>query len=1222
MPNQDGLRFLFDIQDKISAKLAKIEAKAKASAKNIDKAFTRASKSQQTNSAKAVASEQRRIIAVEKSHAKAVALLQRESDARSRSTAKTVANEQKRIRAVEKSHARANALRASEAAKATQAANRTSAAQIKAEQKRIVAVEKSHTKAVSLIKRESDEFKRSMGRMASAATVAFAAVAGKAIQMAGGYDLAMRSVQAKTGATGALMDRLSEQSREMGRTTVHSATEAARGQAFLAQAGFDVHEVLEALPATLALATSGELDLASAADIASNVLSGFRLETDQAARVADVLAKAADSSNTNVAQLGAALAKAAPSAAAAKWSLEETAAAIGKLSDAGIQGEEAGTALKTMMAKLAIDGGPAERLMAKMGITVKDTTGQMLPLNDILTALAPHANDVGVQFELLGTRGGNAGLVLGAVAQDAAVLTEELIDSAGWAQKNADIMAGGLWGAIKSIQSIIESAYISFGERFTPAIKTLAALFKTLPSPIQEVVVVVGSLAGAMGGLMLMMPNVFGAITRLPAKLVALNAKIGLSTLSVQGLTLAIKNTWRALMGPVGWVIAIVAATVALYKFWRATNAPDRKLAKFESDLEAVNRRLLEFADSSPGLVKALGSQKAALERQIAALRASHPELEQAEADLEALADTSEDLAAVIDDDLIPAVEDFAEAEADSAQEIIAIEAAKRLAIVGHMQQRREAERAANDARVQGEADAAQAIVDIAAAKRRAIVLHIQKRRDAEREAAEATDKVEQSSAKLNVTLAALAGQMGGVAGQALNLVASMVQTNDQLKEGEEGFSRVAIGAAVVGGALQSIGAEMGGTTGAIVSGVGTIATAFATGGPFGAAIAAAGLLIKGLFSLGGPSEAELAARETFAGFHKGVVETLGGTQAYIDEVQRAVNDGWDLTHAEVRAGFILWGTQAGLTYDEAFAKYSQYEKAVREGNTSLMEQLDAEFAQYRQTAEETAAAAAAAWERAMSATMSAYNRAKDAGVEAYDRIFEAAIASGATQEQATERAERAQLRAAAKVLREERKKFVQLARFEAILAEIRAGNAEGAVAAGNKAAREVGQAWDLSLGHIADADELATGDRITNATTVADHAIDESERSTTAIVGDIESIPTTRTVNIDYHGMQTGTHGGVDVDLDIPGRAAGGPVLAGHRYRVGERGPEDFIPSRSGRIEPNGSSGGGGVDAKAIAKAVSAGLDGAQIKVDGRQLGRLVVRHQPLAVAELGGRR
>ena len=86
--------------------------------------------------------------------------------------------------------------------------------------------------------------------------------------------------------------------------------------------------------------------------------------------------------------------------------------------------------------------------------------------------------------------------------------------------------------------------------------------------------------------------------------------------------------------------------------------------------------------------------------------------------------------------------------------------------------------------------------------------------------------------------------------------------------------------------------------------------------------------------------------------------------------------------------------------------------------------------------------------------------------------------------------------------------------------------------------------------------------------------------------------------------------------------RRHGGPVSAGRRYRVGEGGPEDFIPSRSGRIEPHGSSGGGGVDAKALAKAVADALEGTRVDVDGRQLGRLVTRHQPIAVAELGGRR
>jgi hypothetical protein len=42
---------------------------------------------------------------------------------------------------------------------------------------------------------------------------------------------------------------------------------------------------------------------------------------------------------------------------------------------------------------------------------------------------------------------------------------------------------------------------------------------------------------------------------------------------------------------------------------------------------------------------------------------------------------------------------------------------------------------------------------------------------------------------------------------------------------------------------------------------------------------------------------------------------------------------------------------------------------------------------------------------------------------------------------------------------------------------------------------------------------------------------------------------------------------------LGAPGRALGGPVVAGRAYRVGERGPEMFVPSASGRIETGAKS-------------------------------------------------
>ena len=180
------------------------------------------------------------------------------------------------------------------------------------------------------------------------------------------------------------------------------------------------------------------------------------------------------------------------------------------------------------------------------------------------------------------------------------------------------------------------------------------------------------------------------------------------------------------------------------------------------------------------------------------------------------------------------------------------------------------------------------------------------------------------------------------------------------------------------GGLLGGLMGKMNAAKGWLSKGIGTAMDMVPIIGPLLSAFGPA--MLKGLGKLagkvwggikklfGGPDKAELAARETFAGFHKGVVKELGGTQRYADEVQRAVDDGWDRTLAETRAGFILWGTDAGKTYDEAFADYGRYEKAVRDGNTSLMKQIDAEYEQYRQGAKVAADTAIAESDRTTSA--------------------------------------------------------------------------------------------------------------------------------------------------------------------------------------------------------------------------------------------------------------
>jgi len=59
---------------------------------------------------------------------------------------------------------------------------------------------------------------------------------------------------------------------------------------------------------------------------------------------------------------------------------------------------------------------------------------------------------------------------------------------------------------------------------------------------------------------------------------------------------------------------------------------------------------------------------------------------------------------------------------------------------------------------------------------------------------------------------------------------------------------------------------------------------------------------------------------------------------------------------------------------------------------------------------------------------------------------------------------------------------------------------------------------------------------------------------------------------------------------LGLPGRATGGPVAPGRGYLIGERGPELFVPTSSGRVEP--MAGGGARDVRVTIR-VDAGSGG-----------------------------
>tara|TARA_Y100000310_G_scaffold160698_2_gene160517 strand:+ start:34442 stop:37633 length:3192 start_codon:yes stop_codon:yes gene_type:complete len=306
------------------------------------------------------------------------------------------------------------------------------------------------------------------------------AIATGGIRTLASYQQTMSTVKAVTQATGDQFAALSEESKRLGAVTRFSATQAGEGMEFLGRAGFTAAEILESTEGTLRLAQVGQLSLARAADISSNALQAFRLPAREMGRVVDVMAKTVISANTNVEQLGDALKLSAPVAAAFGVEIEETSAAIGALSNAGLQATLAGTGLRKIMLDLANPSGEMVDTLRNLGLEASDVDIKVVGLSTAMERLA-EAGAKGLGGKLFGTRGGPAFEVLLAAISGGEVdeFTKQLLQAAGTAKEVADIMDQNLNGALLAVKSRWEALLLALGDldknnKLTQAVRNVA----------------------------------------------------------------------------------------------------------------------------------------------------------------------------------------------------------------------------------------------------------------------------------------------------------------------------------------------------------------------------------------------------------------------------------------------------------------------------------------------------------------------------------------------------------------------------------------------------------------------------------------------------------------------------------------------------------------------------------------------------------------------------
>ena len=307
---------------------------------------------------------------------------------------------------------------------------------------------------------------------------ALGGVASAAIKVGADYEAQMSRVKAISGATGAEFEKLNQQAKELGAATVFSASEAAEGMENLAAAGFSVNEITDAMPGLLDLAAASGEGLALSSEIAASTLRGFGLEAKDAAHVADVLAANANMTNAAVADTGEAMKYAAPIARALGISLEETAASIGIMSNAGIKGGQAGTTLRAALLRMTKPTKMVQDAMDDLGVSFFDTNGKMKSLSQISQELNAATKDMtdeqrnAALAAIFGQEALSGMLALvNAAPGELDKLTEAYVNSDGEAQKMAKTMQDNLKGAIEQLGGACETLGLEFYESVDSPLK-------------------------------------------------------------------------------------------------------------------------------------------------------------------------------------------------------------------------------------------------------------------------------------------------------------------------------------------------------------------------------------------------------------------------------------------------------------------------------------------------------------------------------------------------------------------------------------------------------------------------------------------------------------------------------------------------------------------------------------------------------------------------------
>lgn len=421
-------------------------------------------------------------------------------------------------------------------------------------------------------------------------TAAVVGLGAQAFKTFGEFDKTLRQFGAITGDAGAGLEHMSDLALKMGKDTSFSAGEAADAMLELAKGGLTSAQIQAGgLEATLTLAAAGGIELADAAGTLANTLNTFGLSAKDANAVAAALAGAANASTASVGSLSQALSQVGPGAKQAGLSMNETVAALAAFESAGVKGSDAGTSLKTMLARLVPSTDKAKGTMEDLGLVFTNQDGTFKSLSEIAQNLQNSLKNLSAEQRVAALNtifGSDASRAAGILADQGAAGIDKMVKATndlGAAQKLAKTNTEGAAGSLEQLGGSLETALIVAGKAIAPFVTD-----------------VIKRLTGVVNWIIENLPGAFASIRGAIQPMID-RVREGIATV---GRIFENLRTFVEPLTPIFQALAIVVGVV-LYGAYIAVSTA---VGAFISSIEPATRFLAEHRDVILGVVTVLGT--------------------------------------------------------------------------------------------------------------------------------------------------------------------------------------------------------------------------------------------------------------------------------------------------------------------------------------------------------------------------------------------------------------------------------------------------------------------------------------------------------------------------------------------------------------------------------------------------------------------------------------